>query len=128
MKALLDTHTFLWASSNPAQLGVRARELFDDPACQLLLSAGSVWEIAIKTQAGKLRLPTDLSAFLATQRRALRLADLPISLEHASAISTLPMLHKDPFDRILIAQAQLESVPIITGDPQIARYPVQVIW
>ena len=128
MKVLLDTHAFLWWITDDARLSSRVRELTGDSTNTLFLSAASGWEIAIKAQLGKLQLPENLERYIADQLSLNGFESLPIQLRHALHIYTLPDLHRDPFDRILVAQSQLEQLPILTVDPQIARYGVDVIW
>ena len=128
MKVLLDTHVFLWWVADSSELSPRAREVISDGESQLFLSAASGWEIAIKTRLGKLRLPDHLEAFISEQLAANVIEVLPVSMHHALHTYTLPDHHRDPFDRMLVAQAKLENLPILTADQQIASYPVQVIW
>ena len=128
MKVLLDTHTFLWWIANDTQLSERARTVIEDGDHQLFLSAASGWEIAIKTRIGKLRLADDLQGFVSEQLRINAIQVLPIQMAHALHVATLPDHHRDPFDRMLVAQSQLEQLPILTIDPQIAQYSVTVIW
>jgi PIN domain nuclease of toxin-antitoxin system len=128
MKALLDTHTFLWWIANDPQLSKRARQVMEDGATELFLSVASGWEMTIKSRLGKLKLPDDLHSFIAEQVRINALEVLPIEMIHALHVYSLPAHHRDPFDRMLVAQSQIEKMPILTGDPQIARYAVTVIW
>ena len=128
MKVLLDTHTFLWWIANDPQLSPRARQIMEDADTEPLLSAASGWEIAIKSRLGKLKLPLDLQGFVAEQLRINAIQVLPIQMTHALHVFTLPDHHRDPFDRMLVAQSQSEQLPILTGDPQIARYAVTVMW
>ena len=128
MKVLLDTHTFLWWIANDSQLSERARTVIEDADHQLFLSAASGWEIAIKTRIGKLKLADDLQGFVSEQLRINAIQVLPIQMAHALQMATLPDHHRDPFDRMLVAQSQLEQLPILTIDPQIAKYSVTVIW
>lgn len=128
MRALLDTHAFLWWITASSQLSPRAREVIGDGENQLFLSAASGWEIAIKARLGKLRLPDHFEAFISEQLAANAIDVLPVLMHHALHTYTLPDHHRDPFDRMLVAQANLENLPILTADPQIASYPVQVIW
>lgn len=128
MKALLDTHTFLWWIANDPQLSLRARQVMVDSNTELFLSVASGWEIAIKSHLGKLRLPPDLQGFVAEQVRVNGIQVLPIEMMHVLHVHTLPDHHRDPFDRLLVAQSQLEKMPILTGDAQIGRYAVTVIW
>ncbi|MEW5920436.1 MAG: type II toxin-antitoxin system VapC family toxin [Bacillota bacterium] len=128
MKVLLDTHTFLWWISDNPQLSDEARKLISNGENILFLSAASGWEIAIKTGLGKLTLPADITSFIMGQMHLNSITPLPVELNHALHVYTLPKLHRDPFDRILIAQAQVESLSILTADPQFAAYQVKVIW
>jgi PIN domain nuclease of toxin-antitoxin system len=128
MKALLDTHTFLWWIHNDPRLSDRVRELIGDSSNTLYLSAASGLEIAIKAQLGKLQLSSNLDQFIAEQLAMNGIDTLPISLRHGLHVATLPPHHRDPFDRILVAQSHLENLPIITADAQILRYDVQILW
>ncbi len=128
MRALLDTHIFLWWISDDRQLTPRVREIIGDVDNDLYLSAASGWEMAIKAALGKLRLPKEINAFLHEQLAVNAITALPVQMNHALHVYTLPAHHRDPFDRLLIAQAQLENMPIITSDAQIAKYSVKVLW
>ena len=128
MKALLDTHTFLWWITNDPQLSGRARQIMADPESELILSAASGWEIAIKARLGKLKLPDDLQGFIAEQLRINAIRVLPVQMAHALHVYTLPNHHRDPFDRMLVAQGQLEDLAIVTDDPLIGRYAVTTVW
>ena len=121
MKLLLDTHLLLWAAGTPKRLPPAARKLINDPANELLYSAASLWEIAIKRALGREDFRVDPRAL----RRGLLengYAELAVTGEHLLAMDALPALHKDPFDRMLVAQSLAESVTLLTGDPQVARY------
>lgn len=128
MKVLLDTHAFLWWIADDPQLSPRARQIMEAADTELFLSAASGREIAIKSRLGKLKLPADLQSFVAQQLHINAIQVLPIQMAHALHVATLPDHHRDPFDRILVAQSQLELVPILTSDPLIAQYAVTVIW
>jgi len=128
MKALLDTHAFLWWITDDERLSPRAVELIGDGANRLFLSAASGWEMAIKAQLGKLELPAPVVAFVDEQLRMNGIESLPILMRHALHVYELPPHHRDPFDRLLIAQAQIEGMPILSSDPQLALYPVEVVW
>ena len=128
MKVLLDTHTFLWWISNDTRLSSRAREVISNGNNELLLSAASGWEIAIKVRLGRLQLPYEPERFIPEQLVINAIQSLPIKISHALHTYSLPIYHRDPFDRIIIAQAQLEGLPILTSDPQIAKYKVEIIW
>jgi PIN domain nuclease of toxin-antitoxin system len=122
---LLDTSTLLWALGEPERLSVRARRLVE--AGENVVSVASYWEIVIKTQKGLLSI-SDLATWWgqATELTAARV--LPIRASHITALAALPMLHKDPFDRIIIAQAKAERLGLVTSDGPIREYPVQTIW
>ncbi|MHB8987072.1 MAG: type II toxin-antitoxin system VapC family toxin [Eubacteriales bacterium] len=128
MKALLDTHTFLWWITDDLRLSPRVREIIGDEENELFLSSASGWEMAIKARLGKLDLPAGLISFVAEQMAINAIDPLPVEMSHALHVYNLPDYHRDPFDRILIAQARLENMPILTSDPQIGRYPVKVVW
>jgi len=122
MKLLLDTHLLLWAAGKPGRLSADARRLMKDAANELIFSAASLWEIVIKRGLGRDDFQVDPRLF----RRGLLdngYNELPIGSEHAVAIDGLPLLHKDPFDRILIAQALVEGIILLTMDPLVAQYP-----
>jgi PIN domain nuclease of toxin-antitoxin system len=121
VKLLLDTHLLLWAAGDPDRLSNAARALIEDPANELIFSAASLWEIAIKRGLGR----TDFHVDARVLRRCLQdngYGELPITSEHAVAIDSLPLVHKDPFDRILIAQAMVEGITLLTTDPLVAKY------
>ena len=122
MKLLLDTQILLWAAGHPKRLSTAARKLLDDPRNELLFSAASLWEIAIKNTLGR----EDFRVEPRLLRRGLLdngYGELPITSQHAVSIDSLPHLHKDPFDRLLLAQALCEGVTLVTADTQLARYP-----
>ncbi len=127
MKALLDTHAFLWALSGDARMSRLAHDTFAGPT-GLSLSIASVWEILIKVQSGKLNLPRPAGPYVLRKLAENGIEMLPISIDHLLAIERLPMHHRDPFDRMLIAQSQEENLPIVTSDPLFARYDVRLIW
>lgn len=128
MKVLLDTHAFLWWNLGDARLSKEARRIMADPANTLILSVASAWEIAIKVQLGKLRIPGDAATYVGNRAARDRMEILPIHLKHVTAVHSLPPHHRDPFDRILVAQSQSEKVSILTADPAIGRYAVDTIW
>jgi PIN domain nuclease of toxin-antitoxin system len=127
MKVLLDTHTFLWAIAEEGKLSRRAQQIYTG-SNDLWLSVASVWEILIKVQAGKLPLPEPAGPYLVKKLARDRIEVLPITLNHVLKTESLPLHHRDPFDRLLIAQSIEEGWPIITADPWFAHYPVKVIW
>lgn len=128
MRALLDTHAFLWWITDDPRLSRKARQIISDGENELFLSAASGWEIAIKAKLGKLQLPDNLEGFIAEQMALNAIESLPVKMSHVLHVYKFPNYHRDPFDRMLIAQGQLENLPILTVDPQIARYTVKVIW
>lgn len=126
MKLLLDTHLLLWAANDSKRLSANARRLINDPANDLLFSAVSIWEVAIKSSQGKTGFNLDPRLL----RRSLLdngYSELPISSAHAVAISALPDIHRDPFDRILVAQATTEGITLLTVDSLVARYPGPIL-
>ncbi len=127
MKVLLDTHIFLWWVSDNPRLGKEARNIISNIDNQLFLSAASGWEIAIKAGLGKLEVADDICSFMFEQMRLNAVTELPVLMNHALHVATLPNLHRDPFDRLLIAQAQLERIPILTGDEQFGAYSVEIM-
>lgn len=128
MRALLDTHTFLWWNLDAPQLSAEARAFIAKGENEIFLSAASSWEIAIKAAKGRLTLPEPPDQYVADRLRLHRFSGLPVALSHALEVYRLPNIHQDPFDRLLIAQSQLEDLPILSGDSEIARYQVDVIW
>lgn len=128
MRVLFDTHAFLWWINDDKRLSSAARDVISDSQNEVFLSAASGWEIAIKAELGKLKMPTNLEQFIAQQLLDNAIDTLPIQLSHVLHVYTLPLLHRDPFDRLLVAQSQLENLPILTTESQIEQYAVQVIW
>jgi len=122
MKLLLDTHLLLWAAGHPDRLSVDARALIDSPENELLFSAASLWEVVIKRGLGR----NDFKVDARVLRRGLLdngYSELPIASDHVVAIESLPAIHKDPFDRLLVAQAIVEGITLLTTDSSVARYP-----
>lgn len=128
MKALLDTHTFLWWNIEAAQLSSRIRAIIGEGDNEIFFSAASGWEIAIKYARGRLTLPGPPDAYVADTLMYNRFTPLPIQLSHALQVYQLPPIHSDPFDRLLVAQSQLEGLPLLSCDAEIKQYDVQVIW
>jgi len=128
MRVLLDTHVFLWWNEDNPQLSRKARRVMADPANTVILSVASAWEIAIKVQLGKLRLPGSAASYVRTRAARDQMEILTISIEHAAALQSLPLLHRDPFDRMLVVQSQIEKVSILTSDPAIRNYAIDAIW
>jgi PIN domain nuclease of toxin-antitoxin system len=128
MNLLLDTCTFLWIISEPSQLSVSARQVFTDPGNRVYLSLVSAWEIAIKHSIGKLKLLQPPARLIPEQRSLHRIHPLPLREREALHQSTLPTHHRDPFDRMLVSQAALRRLVILTPDPLIRQYPVATAW
>jgi PIN domain nuclease of toxin-antitoxin system len=127
MKLLLDTHAFIWWDSDPTQLSAPALAAVRDPANDVWLSVTSVWEMLIKARLGKLTLRLPL-ADIVTQQQANGLHVLPVTLAHVLAVEGLPAVHKDPFDRVLVAQANVEGAEFVSADQVFRQYPVRVLW
>ena len=128
MRVLLDTHGWLWMVGDSGRLAPSSHELLRDPANDLYLSAASAWEIAIKYAIGKLRLPQPPAALITQWMAEVRMGALPVLHAHALRAGELPPHHRDPFDRLLIAQAQIEGLTLLTADRQFAKYDVPVHW
>jgi PIN domain nuclease of toxin-antitoxin system len=126
VKALLDTHAFLWWIAEAPKFRARVARLIADPDSEILVSVVSFWEIALKTQAGKLELSREFS--FPGQLRANGFRGLDLQTAHVEELLRLPMRHKDPFDRMLIAQARAEDIPIVSADGIIRKYDVKVLW
>lgn len=126
MRLLLDTNVLLWAKMRPSRLG-RHLAALEDPANELFVSAVTAWEIAIKCALGKLALPEPPERYVPDRVRATGASPLPIEQSHALAVARLPNLHRDPFDRMLVAQADCLGLTIMTGDPKLDAYPVDTI-
>jgi PIN domain nuclease of toxin-antitoxin system len=125
---LVDTGVFLWNFGEPHKLGPRVSELLRQSDESVFISAATSWEIAIKVASGKLRLPEPPRDFLRTRLAIVGFRPLPMTHEHALAAGELPKLHTDPFDRMLVAQAQTEGMILITSDRQLLKYPVETLW
>jgi len=128
MRLLLDTCTFLWVTGEPGKLSRNAAELFQDSGNEIFLSAASGWEIAVKSSIGRLSLPEPAWRFVPACRELHRIDPLPIDEEAALQTERLPRVHNDPFDRMLVCQAIVHGLTILTPDPLIAQYAVRVIW
>lgn len=127
MRLLLDTHAFLWFVTGDAQLSRGARRALEAADNELILSAASVWELAIKAGLGRLTLPGSVATYVAEKvEQGLRV--LSVDWTHAAAVEKLPPHHRDPFDRLLAAQALLENLPLVTGDRAFRAYGVKVVW
>jgi PIN domain nuclease of toxin-antitoxin system len=128
MRFLLDTHTLLWAFTASSSLSTRARRLIEDGSNEILVSAVSAWEIATKVRLGKLPTGEELISDFSFYLKQLGVEALPISMEHALRAGRLPGEHRDPFDRMLIAQSQTEDIPILSNDRIFDEYHIQRIW
>jgi PIN domain nuclease of toxin-antitoxin system len=128
MKCLLDTHAFIWLITEDSKLSDTARDCILDSRTSLYLSTASIWEIIIKCNIGKLKLPGNPQEFISKQLLINLIEELAITFDHAFHLLQLPDHHKDPFDRMLVAQALSEKLTIMTIDPIIARYSVRTIW
>ncbi|MGH7265047.1 MAG: type II toxin-antitoxin system VapC family toxin [Candidatus Rokuibacteriota bacterium] len=127
MRVLLDTHIWLWTLTDADSLPARLRARLGSRRDTFLISAVSAWEVAIKASLGRLRLPLDVATFLRAVARDLPAAELPVAHAHAARVAELPLHHRDPFDRMLIAQAQVEGLAIMTVDPAFQAYGVSLI-
>ena len=128
VKLLLDTHTFLWWTGEPARLPRRVLDACGDARNELLLSAVGILEMQLKLDAGKLDLEMPLPDLVRKHERENDLAILPVRAAHVYAIRGLPRIHRDPFDRLLVAQAVVEDAVLVSGDEKVAQYPVKVLW
>ena len=127
MTVLVDTQVWLWMLADPERLRAESRSLLESRDTEILLSAASTWEIAIKWAIGKLGLPGNPEQVIGEMMSQTRVTPLPILHSHTLHVATLPRHHRDPFDRLLVAQAQFTDIPLMTADPKITLYDVQVI-
>jgi PIN domain nuclease of toxin-antitoxin system len=128
MRVLLDTHAFLWFVLGDEQLSHNARLSIEDPGNEKLVSPASYWEIAIKISLNKYTLSQPYEAFMQKGIASNGFIILPLELKHTAVLTTLPFHHRDPFDRLIVAQAMVENIPVISGDAAFAAYPVTCIW
>ncbi len=128
MRVLLDTHTFLWFVLNDPQLSVPAKDVIDEPANDVLVSPATYWEIAIKVSKQKIDLHGTYEDFMSRGIAGNEFEILPVEVRHTAALAVLPFHHKDPFDRLLICQAKVAQVPIVSVDAEFAAYGVTRIW
>lgn len=129
MRVLLDSHVFLWWVSDAGRkLTARAIELIEDPATEVYVSAVTGFEVASKSARGRLDLPVAPQTYVPNRMRRHGFLGLAIDLPHALRAAALPAIHRDPWDRLLVAQAQIEAMPIVTADPLIGQYDVDVVW
>jgi len=127
VRLLLDTHCFLWMQAAPGKFSRSARAIVEDTDNELLLSAASSWEIAVKFALGKLPLPMPPDEYVPARMASSGTLGLPVEHAHALQVARLPPHHRDPFDRLLVAQAMVEGLPILTADPQLGAYDVEVL-
>ena len=128
MRAIVDTHTLIWSVDDPLRLSATSNSFISDPSNELLLSAATVWELAIKVGLGKLRLSLPFRTWIETAVKQLNLGLLPITIPDAERVLGLPTHHKDPFDRLIIAQALVSNLAIISADEAFDAYGVTRIW
>ncbi len=128
MRALLDTHAFLWFILDDPRLSATASKIIEDPANDIEVSPGSYWEIAIKVKLGKYALPQPYHPFVELQIAANDFRILSIEPKHTALLTTMPLHHKDPFDRLLVAQALVEGIPVVSVDDKFDPYGVTRIW
>lgn len=128
LQLLLDTHTFIWLAVNPTRLSARAATLIQDPRNMLYLSLSSIWEMQLKLQTGKLHFNLPLPQLVADHQQTNGIRLLPLAPTHIYALDQLPFHHKDPFDRLLIAQALIEQLPLLSADTIFTAYPIQLLW
>lgn len=128
MRLLLDTHAFLWFIEGNLNLSDHARQLIEDENNQRFLSIASLWEISIKVSIGKLELGIPFTEFFQQQVYGNAIALLEIRAEHLDILAKLPFYHKDPFDRLIIAQSVVENIPLVTKDGAFTNYPVVLLW
>jgi len=127
LRLLIDTHVFLWLADRPELVAEEARRALEDPANDVFVSAAIAWEIAIKSAAGKLQLPVEAGSYVRSRTASFGFRALSISMEHALATASLPNIHADPFDRILVAQAAFEGMTLVSRDENSLRYPVRTL-
>jgi PIN domain nuclease of toxin-antitoxin system len=124
VRLLLDTHALIWWMADAPELPDRARSAIADRSNEVMVSIASLWEIVIKRALGKLEFPEDLETTLTAEGFGL----LPVGLAHLRALESLPVLHRDPFDRMLVAQALADGLVMVSGDPAVARYGAPILW
>lgn len=128
MRLLLDTQAFLWWASSPEKLSPRARRAIEDNTNEVFVSAATAWEIAIKAHLGRLELTEDPRRFVPAQIAEHSFQPLPVQIHHAVSVAGLPDIHRDPFDRLLVAQAMVENLSLATADRKLREYGVKVVW
>jgi PIN domain nuclease of toxin-antitoxin system len=127
MRLLLDTHAFLWAAADPEQLDPAARAAIEESTNDIFVSAAVAWEIAIKVTLRKLTVPAEPAVWFPARVRTLGFQTLEITAAHALAVAALHGVHQDPFDRIMIAQSQIEALTFVTRDPDAKKYPIHIL-
>jgi PIN domain nuclease of toxin-antitoxin system len=127
MKILIDTHIFLWAVTEDPRLSKPHRAIYLSKGSDLYLSVASIWEMIVKAGLGKLPLPSPASAWISKQMDMNRILALPILPSHVAELETLPPIHRDPFDRMLAAQARYEKMPLLTADPMMRKYGAKIL-
>jgi PIN domain nuclease of toxin-antitoxin system len=128
MQVLLDTHTFLWWNLNAPELSPNAAKIIGDGQNEIYFSASSAWEISIKYGRGRLTLPEPPELYIPKRLTHNRFLSLPVQISHTLQVHKLPNIHRDPFDRLLIVQSQMEQIPLLTTDQDIVQYEVLTIW
>lgn len=128
MRVLLDSHALVWHVIGDEGLPDGVRDLVDDPRTRIVLSVATIWELTLKALRGRLRLPEPPAGFFEALVGDVRFEVLPIEQRHVAALSELPDIHDDPFDRMLVAQALVEDLDLVSGDERVRRYPVRTIW
>ncbi|MBE8997552.1 type II toxin-antitoxin system VapC family toxin [Nostoc sp. LEGE 12447] len=128
MRLLLDTHTFIWYVTDNSRLSNQVVELINDENNEILLSIASLWEIAIKQNLGKLSFNQPFEIFITQQLNLNDFSLLDINISHVTVVATLPLHHRDPFDRILIAQSVVENIPLLSADKIFDAYPIRRVW
>ena len=128
MKYLLDTHAFLWFVADDNKISSKAKSVIEDSKNEIFFSAASAWELAIKTKLNRLKITGDLESFIIEQLSTNRFVPLSITLSHSLFTEKLPQIHKDPFDRMIIAQSIVEDLPLISADRKIRKYKTAIIW
>jgi PIN domain nuclease of toxin-antitoxin system len=126
MKVLIDTHVLLWGIQDSSKVSSNVRSLL--PVSDVWISVASLWEIMTKVQIGKLALPSPIGDYLAGKLRMNGVSVLPLTFAHVRRLEGIPLHHRDPFDRILIAQSLEENIPLVSSDPHFEKYPLQLIW
>ena len=128
MRVLLDTHALLWFSLDDTRLSIRAKSAMMDRNNDMLVSPATLWEVAIKVSLGKYELEEEFTSFFSRVLAGYNITLLPVAIEHAAAVTRLPSHHRDPFDRMLVAQAISEDIPIVSADRSLDAYSVTRIW